>query len=166
MKYAAEKAGLTDVRTNAQLRVVGSWRGYRATFQVLGGGRSGPEYASVEIAAAGPARLVVRQRTRFNIVFGLFGPPIVKTPFDEEYLVRTDDTMLAERILGDAKIGVELHSTIVERRDELKLDTHGVRVLRVTGSIRRDQAARAAWQLASTVVEQLGLPRVGSGDGR
>lgn len=163
MKRFAQSAGLTDVRTDAWLNVIGSWKGYIVKFQVIGAARNGPEHVSVEIAAVAPVRMIARKRHSFDFDILPFGPPVVQTAFDAEYVVRSDDFMLAERLLGDAKIGAEVRATIVERQDELKLDANCVRVLRVTGSISRDEAARSAWELAAVVVEQLGLPGVASG---
>jgi len=81
----------------------------------------------------------------------------VQTAFDGELVVRSDDVMLAERLLGDAKIIRQIHADILGWMDRLEIDARRVRatcVMRTT----RDQALRAAWKLASTVVQQLELP--------
>lgn len=163
MKIAARNAGLSGIRTRLWGDVLGSWRGYMVTLRIRGGGRDGPERAVVEIAAATPARLGIHKRLKLDINLSPFGPPIVQTAFDGEYVVRSDDNMLAQRLLGDEKITTALRLTILERMDRLELATSRVRVTRVTRSTSREQALSAAWQLATVVVERLGLPPVESG---
>ena len=158
MKAAAESAGLSDIRAGFMGRVSGSWRGYRVTWRMFGGGKSGPERGVVEIAAATPARLTIHKRGTLDINFSPFGPPIVQTAFDGEYVVRSDDIMLAQRLLGDSKIATQLRASLTERADKLELNTSRVRATHVVRAISRDQALRAAWQLAAIIVEQLGLP--------
>src|SRR5258708_4628843 len=159
MKAAAQNAGLSNIRAHFLGRVTGSWRGYTVTLRMLGGGKSGPERAVVEIAAAAPARLAIHKRFKLDINLLAFGPPIVRTALDGEYVVRRDGTMLAQRLLGDEKIMAEIRSTIIERPDRLELATSRVHARRmVVRSASRDRALRAAWQLATVVVERLGLP--------
>jgi hypothetical protein len=160
MQAAAQKAGLSGVRTSFLGRVTGSWRGYTVTLRMFGGGKSGPERAVVEIAAATPARLSIHRRASLDMNFSPFGPPVVQTAFDGEYVVRSDDIMLAQRLLGDAKIADALRATLIERMDRLELATSRVRATRVVRSISRDQALLFAWELAAVVVEKLGLPPV------
>ncbi len=160
MKAAAQSAGLSDIRAGFMGRVSGSWRGYTVTWRMFGGGKSGPERGVVEIAAATPARLTIHKRATLDINISPFGPPIVQTAFDGEYVVRSDDIMLAQHLLGDPKIAAQLRATLMERADKLELNSSRVRATRVVRAISRDQALRAAWQLASTIVEQLGLPQV------
>lgn len=160
MKLAAHNAGLADIRANFLGRVTGSWRGYTVTWRMVGGGRSGPERAIVEIAAEAPARVSVHRRLKFDIEIAPFGPPVVQTALDTEFIVRADDMMLVQRLIADAKITDEMRAGILERLDKLELDGKRVRAMRVARSVTRDQALRAAWQLASVVVEQLGVPPV------
>src|SRR5258708_8295998 len=90
MQGAAQKAGLTGVRTSFIGRVSGSWRGYTVTWRMFGGGKSGPERGVVEIAAATPARLSIHKRAGLDIHFSPVRPPVVQTAFDGEYVVRSD----------------------------------------------------------------------------
>ena len=82
----------------------------------------------------------------------------MQTTFDGNFVVRSDDAMLAERFLSDAKIMDRMRADILERMDGLEIDRSLVRATRVARPQTRDAAIRAAWQLASTVVQQLGLP--------
>lgn len=163
MKAAAQNAGLSGVRARFWGDVVGSWRGYTVKLLIRGGGRNGPERAVVEIAAATPARLAIHKRLQMNLNISPFGPPIVQTAFDGEYVVRSDDNMLAQRLLGDEKITAEMRLAILERRDELELNKGHVRATRVTRSTSREQAIGVAFKLVAVVVERLGLPPVESG---
>jgi hypothetical protein len=158
MKAAAQKAGLSGIRANLIGRVSGSWRGYAVTLRMFGGGRSGPERAVVEIRASTPARLIIHRRTKFDINFSPFSPPVVRTAFDGDFVVRSDDAMLAERLLGDAKVIEEMRAGLLQRMDRLEIDASHVRATRVTRPLTRDEAIREAWKLASIAVEQLGLP--------
>ena len=158
MKAAAQNAGLSGVRARFWGDVLGSWRGYTVRLLIRGGGRNGPERATVEIAAATPARLAIHKRLKMDLNISPFGPPIVQTAFDGEYVVRSDDNMLAQRVLGDETITAEMRQAILERRDELELNKGRVRATRVTRSTSREQAIAVAFKLASVVVERLGLP--------
>jgi len=154
-------SGITEVRSRFTGDVVGQWRGYSVKWRLHGGGRNGPERAVIEIGAATPARLVIRKRLRWNFDVSPFGPPIIQTPTAERFVVRGDDIMLAERVLTDEFIMSMLPSVVGERRDELSFDTSRVRVINVVRSKSLGEAFRAAWQLASAVVERLGLPPAG-----
>jgi len=158
LKAAAQDAGLTAIRADLFGRVISSWRGYVVTWGMAGGGRDGPERAVVEIAVSTWVRITVRRRIKFDLDVSLFGPPVVQTAFDGDFVVRSDDAMLAERVLGDAKIMGQPRPDILERWDRLEIVRRRVRATRVNGPMTRDQTLRAAWKLASTVVEQLELP--------
>ena len=157
----AEAIGMADVRRRFFGDIIAQWRGYNVKWMLRGGGRNGPERAVIEITAATPARLVIRKRLRWNFDVSLFGPPLIQTPTADAYVVRSDDLMLAERVLTDEFIMAMLPSVIDERFDELSFATSRVRVINVTRSKSLDEGFRAAWQLASTVVERLGLPPAG-----
>jgi len=157
MKVAAERAGIAGVSATVFGRVKGSWSGHPVTLRMMGGGRSGPERAVVEIAASCPGRLTIHKRMKLDITLP-FGPPLQQTAFDRELLVRADDAMFAQRILGDTRIVEVLRATLVERLDGLDLRGNRVRATRTSRLIKREQAIAESWSLASTVVEVLGLP--------
>jgi hypothetical protein len=157
----AAATGLAEVRVRYTGEVAAQWRGDGVTWVLRGGGKSGPERAVIDIAAATPARLVIRKRLRWNLDLSLFGPPVIQSPTADRFIVRGDDIMLAERVLTDEFIMAMLPSVVDERIDELSFGTSRVRVINVKRTSSLDEAFRAAWQLATTVVERLGLPPAG-----
>jgi hypothetical protein len=157
LERAARSAGLGEVQYRFwKGGVIGVWQGRSVLWRFRSGGRSDPERAVVEITTAAPSRLEVRRRVALN--FSLFGPPEVQTAYDQELIVHAEDAMFVQRLLGDASIVEQLRQTILERYDELDLRSGRIRVTRVTRSTSRELALGAAWRLATTVVERLGLP--------
>jgi hypothetical protein len=139
------------------------WRGRGITLRIGKQGKYGPYFAVVDISAASPARVIVQQSSWLNAV-SFFGPPRVEIAGAANFIVRSDDIMLAQKIFSDAALSMLMARTIVENVDLLELKSDRVRVRRVAMSGSGEnklEAAREAWPLAAAVVESLGLPPAG-----
>jgi hypothetical protein len=156
VEAVARACGATEVRRSWILgtSVEGLWQGYRVKWRF----RDKPEGAIVEIAAATPARLVIARRK--GLFLKLFGPPSIELPQYGNLDVRGDDIMLAERVLSDEAIR-SLLVRLDRRSDQLEFEASVVRVQRIGRSVDRSALLAEAFQLASTVVRQLGLMPAG-----
>lgn len=152
----ARGCGATEVRRSWILgtSVEGLWHGYRVKWRF----RDKPEGAIVEIAAATPARLLIARKKGWFLK--LFGPPSIELPQYGDFDVRSDDIMLAERVLSDEAIR-SLLGQMDRRLDQLELETNVVRVQRIGRSVDRSALLAEAFELASTVVQRLGLMPAG-----
>lgn len=150
----ARGCGATEVKHGWILgtSVEGLWHGYRVIWRF----RDKPEGAIVEIAAATPARLVIARRKGLGLFLKLFGPPSIELPQYGNFDVLGDDIMLAERVLSDEAIR-SLLGRMDRRMDQLELETSVVRVQRIGASGDRSALLAEAFELASTVVQKLGL---------
>jgi hypothetical protein len=149
----ARGCGATEVRRGWILgtSVESLWQGYRVIWRF----RDKPTGAIVEIATSTPARLVIARKK--GLFLRLFGPPSIELPQYGNFDVRGDDIMLAERVLSDEAIR-SLLGQMDRRMDQLELEANVVRVQRIGGlGVDRSALLAEAFQLASTVVRQLGL---------
>jgi hypothetical protein len=138
----------------------GMWRGYRTDWRIRGGGKQ-PLRAVVDIFAATPARLIIMKKVWWN--FTPFGPPAIDVPMYPQLVVRGDDVMLANRLLGDEEVRRLIEFAMTNTLDRLELSTSIVRVQRfiLRSSVDRDERMTEAFTLASAVVLKLGLPPAG-----
>jgi hypothetical protein len=153
----ARGCGATEVRRAWILgtSVEGLWHGYRAVWRF----RDKPSGAIVEIAATTPARLLIARKKGWFLK--LFGPPSIELPQYGDFDVRGDDVMLAERVLSDEAIR-PLLGRLDRRLDQLEFEASVVRVQRIGGlGVDRSALLADAFELASTVVQRLGLQSTG-----
>ncbi len=156
VELVARSFGATETRRVSifETTVDGLWKGYAVRWRF----RRKPRRAVVVIAAAVPSRLLIARGMGFFLKF--VGPPAIEMPQYPDFNVRGDDTQLAERLLGDDKIRNLLGS--IDRLDVLDLDTGSVRVEAICGLFDdRSALLSDAFELASAVVQRLGLPPAG-----
>jgi hypothetical protein len=111
----------------------------------------------IDIAAATPIRLRVRRR--FLWIPSLFGPPVVELQDHPDLVVRCDDIVFAERLLGNEPIE-ECLQTVLRRLGRLELSPNRVRARCIAFRGEEEQCLHDVFALASMVVQELRLPPV------
>lgn len=150
----ARTAGVTDVRRAWLAPVVeGIWRGYPTRWKLQKSKKT--SIVTVDIQAIAPARLRITPRAGAKQIYYLFGPPRLRISGHDEYFVRGDEMMLADRVLNDAVIGPLLADEVVN------VTKAAVRVQAETWTLEGHAAILRCFKLACAIVERLGLPPTG-----
>lgn len=153
----ATATGLQDPKVRSY-GVSATWNGLPVRFQWIAGRRGVPTRVLVTVRGASPGRMIVRSSD--PMMDRLFGPPLVKNLQTQFRFVRADDSLLAERLLRDAKVDQALVSNIHGDHEYLRLDRKGLRVMLNVREVESvDEVMANGWPLIEALTRAVPLQR-------
>jgi hypothetical protein len=108
------------------LKVQGRWRGLDVELRYMGRQKRIPERLLLTVKAAAPARIILTRRTNafLSKPMTFFGLPLIESmnfADHDQYWIRSDEPMLAERLLSNAAVANALESNLVAQFDAIDL---------------------------------------------
>lgn len=159
----------------------GTWNFFNVQLVKQARYKSTPERLTLTIQLQSPGRIVITKRFGnkwWNRPMVLFGPKVIRPlalADPDRFWVRSNEPAFVERLFGDARIAQLLEENLIERFDVVDLRPNRLVIRRATDErlVKRklnrptfewrsnpaylETVGRAEWELAKTIVGQLGL---------
>lgn len=158
----------------------GRWRGFDVELRHMMRYKGVPERLLLTVKTASPARVIVKRRTSgfLSKPMPLFGPPLVEPrnmADREQYWVRSDELVYAERLFSRAAVAPALEPNLIARFDVVDLQPKQLRILRAVDdrAVKKhynlplfkfgrdveliETITSEEWRLAVVIVDALGL---------